>query len=122
MLEKDLYSGFIRLHILYHASEGPIFGLGIMQELERHGYRLSPGTLYPILHRMEDQGLIESTKELVAGKVRRTYRITDSGQRLLVAARRKVLELFGELFSSDRSRATSHTSVNKQDTEGCEEE
>lgn len=50
---QDLYSGLIRLHILHHACEEPIFGLGMIEELGRHGYRLSAGTIYPMLHRLE---------------------------------------------------------------------
>ena len=48
--DRDLYSGLMRLHILHHAVEGPVFGLGMAEELARHGYRISPGTLYPLLH------------------------------------------------------------------------
>ena len=54
---QDLYSGLIRLHILHHAAEEPIFGFGILEELARHGYRLSAGTLYPLLHGMEKKRL-----------------------------------------------------------------
>ena len=62
-MENEFFAGFIRLHILYHAYEEPIFGLGILRELRRHGYELSPGTLYPLLHRMEERGLLKSEKE-----------------------------------------------------------
>jgi PadR family transcriptional regulator PadR len=54
--DRDLYSGLIRLHILHHAAEEPIFGLGMLEELARHGYRISPGTLYPLLHGLEKKG------------------------------------------------------------------
>jgi PadR family transcriptional regulator PadR len=100
-MENEFFAGFIRLHILYHSSEEAIFGLGILRELQRHGYELSPGTLYPLLHRMEERGLLKSEKELVAGKIRRLYRITDSGRETLLEAREKVRELFGELFSGE---------------------
>ncbi len=100
-MENEFFAGFIRLHILYHAYDGPIFGLGILRELRRHGYELSPGTLYPLLHRMEERGLLKSEKELVIGKIRRVYRITDSGRHTLLEAREKVRELFGELFSQE---------------------
>ena len=63
MSDKELYSGMIRLHILYHASKGPIFGLWIIEELGRHGYKLSPGTLYPILHALEYKGYLRSTQK-----------------------------------------------------------
>ena len=52
-MDRNLYTGLIRLHILHHSGEGPIFGQAMIDELGRHGYRLSAGTLYPILHGME---------------------------------------------------------------------
>jgi DNA-binding PadR family transcriptional regulator len=57
MEDRDLYSGLIRLHVLHHAAEGPIFGLGMIEELNRHGYRISPGTLYPLLQGLEKKGI-----------------------------------------------------------------
>ena len=98
MKDKDLYSGFIRLHILYHASKGTIFGLGLIEELGRHGYRISPGTLYPILHSLENRGYLRSAGEQIGGRIRRVYKITYEGRRALNAAKDKVRELFGELF------------------------
>ncbi len=100
-LDRDLYSGLIRLHILHHAAEGPIFGLSIMEELGRHGYKLSPGTLYPLLHGMERKGLLRSREQQVNGHMRRIYFATPQGRRALRAARFKVRELFGELFEND---------------------
>ena len=64
MLEdQELYSGLIRLHVLHHAAEEPIFGLGMIEELGRHGYRISPGTLYPLLQRLEKKGYLRSTEK-----------------------------------------------------------
>lgn len=100
MEDKDLYSGIIRLHILYHAAEGPIFGLGIIEELGRHGYKLSPGTLYPVLHGMEKKGYLRSETKEASGRYRRVYRITSKGKKALWGAKEKVQELFGELFES----------------------
>jgi DNA-binding PadR family transcriptional regulator len=96
--ERELYSGLIRLHILHHAAREPIFGLGIMEELGRHGYRLSAGTLYPILHGMEKNGLLQSRQEQINSHFRRVYRATSLGRRVLKTAKVKVQELFGELF------------------------
>lgn len=98
MEHKDLYSGLIRLHILYHAKEGPIFGLEIIEELGRHGYKLSPGTLYPILHGMEKRGYLRSETKEVSRHFRRIYKITPKGKEALKHAKGKVRELFGELF------------------------
>jgi PadR family transcriptional regulator len=98
MSDKDLYSGMIRLHILYHASKEPIFGLGIIEELARHGYKLSPGTLYPILHGMELRGYLRSKEERNGREARRLYRATPAGKKALKNAKEKVRELVGEIF------------------------
>lgn len=112
--EKDLYSGLIRLHILHHAAEEGIFGLGMIEELERHGYKLSPGTLYPVLHRLEGKGLLRSSTHLQAGKVRRVYQATTAGRRALLIAKEKVWELFGELFQGEHSREVSERRTSSQ--------
>ena len=98
MGDKELYSGMIRLHILYHASRGPIFGLWIIEELGRHGYKLSPGTLYPILHGLERKGYLRSSEKREGRQLRRLYRATPAGRKALATAKIKVRELVGELF------------------------
>jgi PadR family transcriptional regulator PadR len=98
---RPLYSGLIRLHILHHAAKEGIFGLGMIEELARHGYKLSPGTLYPVLHGLEKNGLLRSYQQGLAGKIRRVYRTTSAGQMVLKAAKEKVRELFGELFEDE---------------------
>ena len=99
--ERDLYSGLIRLHILHHAVKEPIYGLGIIEELARHGYKLSAGTLYPILHGLEEKGYLLSEVERNGKHARRIYRATDQGVRALSEARVKVKELFGELIKDE---------------------
>jgi PadR family transcriptional regulator PadR len=101
MSDKELYSGMIRLHILYHASKGPIFGLWIIEELGRHGYKLSPGTLYPILHGLERKGYLRSTEQRDGRQARRLYRLTPAGRTAFRAAKEKVRELVGELFEKE---------------------
>src|SRR5436853_7822961 len=98
MADRDLYSGLIRLHILHHAAEEPIFGLGMAEELARHGYKLSLGTLYPLLYGLERKGYLRSTSERKGKSVRRVYRATPAGRKALAAAKNKVRELFGELI------------------------
>lgn len=95
---RSLYSGLIRLHILYHACQGPIYGLEMIEELSRHGYRLSPGMLYPLLHGLESRGLVRSSRKLDGTKWRRIYRATPAGHKALAEAKEKVRELFGEIF------------------------
>ncbi len=98
MEDKDLYSGMIRLHILHHAVKEAVFGLGIIEELARHGYKLSAGTLYPILHGLERSGYLRSSRRREGSRIRRMYRATPRGRRALGAAKDKVRELFGELL------------------------
>lgn len=96
-----MYSGLIRLHVLHHAVEGPIFGLGMIEELARHGYRISPGSLYPLLQGLEKKGYLRS-KEVRDGKsLRRVYRATQQGRRALAASKTRVQELFHELIEGD---------------------
>jgi PadR family transcriptional regulator PadR len=101
MDDKDLYSGLIRLHVLHHACQEPIFGLGIIEELARHGYRLSPGTLYPLLHGLEEKGYLRSYEEGGGRQPRRVYRATPKGRKALAAAKVKVRELFSELLEEE---------------------
>ena len=102
MADQELYSGFVRLHILHHAAHEPLFGLGMITELRRHGYLISPGTLYPLLHRLEKKGYLTSAKDVVNGKSRRCYRTTPKGNRALNSAKSKVRELFDELFEDEK--------------------
>jgi PadR family transcriptional regulator PadR len=100
--ESGLNSSLIHLHLLHHAGEAPIFGLEMIEELGRHGYALSAGTMYPILHRLEEGGLLRSSLVLARdGRRRRMYRLTPSGRRALREAKQKVRELFGELFEHE---------------------
>jgi PadR family transcriptional regulator PadR len=97
-VDRDLYSGLMRLHILHHAVEGPIFGLGMLEELGRHGYRISPGTLYPLLHGLEKKGYIRASERRDGKSLRRVYRATPLGRKALAAAKVRVREFIGELF------------------------
>ena len=97
-MDRDLYSGFVRLHILHHASEGPIFGLGMLEELGRHGYRMSPGTLYPLLHGLETKGYLSATERRDGKSLRKEYRATPLGRKALKAAKAKLHELIGEIM------------------------
>lgn len=99
---RDFFLGFIKIHILYHATQEPIYGLEMIRELATHGYDLSPGTLYPILHRLEDQGYLVSEKQVVEGKVRKYYTATPAGETMLAQAYAQALELFREISPHDK--------------------
>lgn len=96
-INRNFFLGFIRLHILFHATQEPIFGLDMIRELEGHAYSLSPGTLYPILHNLERDGLLETQKQVVGGKVRKYYHTTETGRQALSIALEKVHELINEI-------------------------
>jgi DNA-binding PadR family transcriptional regulator len=95
---RDLYSGLIRLHVLHHAAKEPIFGLGMVDELARHGYRISPGTLYPLLHSLEERGYLRARTQRNGKSLRKVYQATPQGRKALRAACGKVQELFRELM------------------------
>src|SRR5471032_1169685 len=99
--DRDLYSGLIRLHVLHHAVEEPIFGLGMIEELARHGYRISPGSLYPLLQGLEKKGYLLSERERNGKSLRRVYRATKLGRKALAASKSKVRELFHELVDGE---------------------
>jgi PadR family transcriptional regulator len=101
--DRDLYSGLIRLHVLHHATEEPIFGLGMIEELNRHGYRISPGSLYPLLHGLEKKGYLRASDERNGKSLRKVYRATPLGRKALDAAKSKVRELFQELITEGES-------------------
>lgn len=95
---RNIFLGFIRIHILHHAYEGEIFGVEMMDELRRHGYLISSGTLYPILHSLERDGYLTRRDEVVSGKVRKYYRITEKGINALGEAKKKIQELVEEVM------------------------
>ena len=95
---QELYIGLVRLHVLHHAAQEPIFGLGIIEELGRHGYRLGPGTIYPLLHSMERRGWLRRESEIVEGRKRKVYEATAEGRKALALARNRVRELYEEMF------------------------
>lgn len=97
----ELQRAAIVLHVLHHASEEPVHGAWVSEELAHHGYTLSPGTLYPTLHRMERDGLLESEHVVVDGRSRRVYRATEAGVTALQAGRRAVRELADELLPAE---------------------
>lgn len=96
---RDFFLGFIRVHVLHHASIEPVYGLWLIEELGKHGYKLSPGTLYPILHKLEEEKLLKSYSEKVDGKIRKYYRTTPKGIKTLSEIKEKINELIGEVMT-----------------------
>ena len=77
---RDFFLGFVKIHILHHAAQEPIYGLAMIEELRRHGYEVSPGTIYPVLHTMEADGYLSREDRVIGGKVRKYYAITAAGR------------------------------------------
>ncbi|HEV2135349.1 MAG TPA: helix-turn-helix transcriptional regulator [Terracidiphilus sp.] len=102
--KRELFYGLIRIHVLLHAAQEPIFGLGMMEELAHHGYRIGPGTLYPLLHGMERAGLLRSVSGGGQGRRPRVYGITAAGKKALAGAKEKVDELHRELHEATPRR------------------
>jgi PadR family transcriptional regulator PadR len=97
-LLHGIFLAFVRVHLLHHAAEGAIYGAEMIEELARHGYRIGPGTMYPILHSLREKGYLEEERRVIGGKVRKYYRITDAGNGALALLRPKVRELVGEVL------------------------
>jgi len=95
---REFHRGAVRLHILHHASNGDVHGAWMADELAEHGYRISPGTLYPTLHKMEGEGLLISRQVVVEGRNRRVYRATPAGRRALRDAKQALRELVAEIL------------------------
>lgn len=95
---RDFFLGFIKIHILHHAAKEPVYGLWLIEELGRHGYKLSPGTLYPILHKLEKENLLKSFSENFGGKIRKYYSTTPKGIKALTKIKEKINELVGEVM------------------------
>ncbi|HHY00244.1 MAG TPA: helix-turn-helix transcriptional regulator [Methanothermobacter sp.] len=98
MLNRKFFLGFIRIHILYYASKKEIYGVQMMDELKNHGYQVSPGIIYPILHSLENEGFLKSRKKNVRGKIRKYYKITVKGEKILQESRKKIKKLINEVI------------------------
>jgi PadR family transcriptional regulator len=100
-MARGFFLGFIKIHILHHAAEEAVYGLALISELRRHGYELSPGKMYPVLHELEEARYLRRVDRVVNGKVRKYYTITRQGMAALADARKKIQELVGELLEGD---------------------
>ena len=101
MVSRGIFLGFMTMHILHHAADEPFYGAWMAEELRRHGYAVSPGSLYPALHRMEVGGLLSQAPRVVEGRRRKYYTITAVGREVLEEGKRKISELVGEVVGID---------------------
>ncbi len=98
---RELELGAMRVHILHHASRAPVYGSWMLRELERHGYDLSYGTLYPALHKMEEEGLLSREDRVEESRVRKYYTATDEGERELDRVKDMIRELYREVVEGE---------------------
>jgi DNA-binding PadR family transcriptional regulator len=110
-LFRDIYVAFIRVHLLHHAAEAPFYGLEMLEELARHGYNLSPGTLYPLLHGLEARGLLACEQRVVNGKIRKYYSTTPKGLHALRQLRPQIRELVREVLAEDDLTSCEEKSI-----------
>lgn len=97
-IRREILLGFWKVHILHHAEKAPLHGQWMLDELRHHGYEVSPGTLYPLLARMERLGWLRSKRDKDAGtRGRKDYRITAEGRKVLNTVRGILTELHGEV-------------------------
>lgn len=108
VVDREFRLAFWKIHILHHAASRPVYGLWMLEELAEHGHKLSPGTLYPILARMEKHGWLRSDRD-GSTKTRRNYRITARGRRILAALRRDLVELHSEVALDREPEATQES-------------
>jgi DNA-binding PadR family transcriptional regulator len=104
-IEREILHSLWKVHILHHAGEHPVVGLWLLEELREHGYRVSPGTLYPLLARMERIGWLRRSSSVrrTAPKAARPFQLTPAGRRALAQVRARLQELLAEVFPSQSS-------------------
>jgi len=119
--DREIFSGLIRIHVLHHACSEGVFGLGMIRELRRHGYKIGPGTMYPLLHSLERRGWLRAKEVQSEGRNRIVYFATRAGKKTLQKARSKVHELHEELFEglhrNSKDERTVKTACPQPDTD-----
>jgi len=98
MIDRDFVRGFIKLYSLSLAADGEVYGLKILEEMNKHGFSLSPGTLYPALHALLREGDVTVRQRLVGGKIRKCYRLTPKGRRELDEVKERLRTLVRIVF------------------------
>ncbi len=98
---KKLYLGFLNMHILHHASQEPIYGLWMIEELNHHGYEVGASHIYPLLKSLTDEGYLLMEPKQTEGRIRKYYRITTQGLHLLEELKHKLKELIAEVYEDE---------------------
>jgi DNA-binding PadR family transcriptional regulator len=112
---RDFVLGFVKIHVLHHAAQEPVYGLALIEELRRHGYELGPGTLYPLLNGLAAAGYLAREERVVGGKVRKYYSITEAGLAALAEVKPKIEELVDEVLQGHGPTAPPKPSANVEE-------
>lgn len=96
-ITRKIFNGLIYVHILHHGKVGEFYGSWMIEELEEHGYSISPGTLYPILKSMTDENLLKKEDKNINGRIRKYYKTTENGEKLLKELKENLKELFHDI-------------------------
>ncbi len=103
-VEREILLSFWKVHILHHAASEPVIGQWALRELRRHGYEVSPGTVYPMLARMEERGWLRCKVDPSGGaRARREYSLTKKGHEVLALLRQQLEELHREVVLGEKS-------------------
>ena len=103
-LQREILLGFWKVHILHHAAQGPVVGQWMIRELRSHGYEVSPGTMYPLLARLEHLGWLKQCTDSVSGQgTRKEYELTEKGLKTLTFLQDQVAELYREVVLGEDS-------------------
>ncbi|MEW6659361.1 MAG: PadR family transcriptional regulator [Thermodesulfobacteriota bacterium] len=93
LIHRDFLQGMVKIFILHHASQGPVYGNKLSKALHALGYQISPGSLYPLLHHLENSGLLHSRLRVFKGRLRKYYQLTEQGRVCLAEIRQKLGDL-----------------------------
>ena len=98
-VQREILQSFWKIHVLHHAAEEPVYGQWMLEELREHGYEVSPGTLFPMLRRMEQRGWLRGVRDPDGGaRARKDYYLTETGREVLEIVQRQLAELKTEVL------------------------
>jgi PadR family transcriptional regulator PadR len=98
MVDREFLRGFTKLYALWRGSKKDAYGMAILKEMRKVGFELSPGTLYPTLAKLEREGDIAWRRQVVAGRVRKAYRLTAKGKKELEEVKERLRVLVRLVF------------------------
>lgn len=99
MIDREFLRGFTKLYALWRGSKKDAYGMAILREMRQVGFELSPGTLYPALEKLKREGDITWHKQVISGRVRKSYRLTPKGKKELEEVKKRLQTIVRLVFS-----------------------